>query len=83
MLEIGDAGATVKAEINGRTAAVFTCRPFTADITPYLVNGENEIALTVSNTLCNHYSTIPSYYSNYPRDAKSGLIGPVSIRVIR
>ena len=48
-----------------------------------MVNGENEIALTVSNTLCNHYSTIPSYYSNYPQDAKSGLIGPVRIRTIR
>ncbi len=83
ILEIGDAGATVKAEINGQTAAVFTYRPFTADITQYVVNGENEIALTVSNTLCNHYSTIPSYYSNFPQDAKSGLIGPVTIRTIR
>ena len=83
LLEIGDAGATVKAEINGKTAAVFTCRPFTADITPYVVNGENEIVLTVSNTLCNHYATVPSFYSNFPRDAKSGLIGPVTIRTIK
>ena len=83
LLEIGDAGTTVKAEINGKTAAVFTYRPFAADITQYVVNGENEITLTVSNTLCNHYSTIPSYYSNFPRDAKSGLIGPVRIRTIK
>lgn len=83
ILEIGDAGSTVKAEINGKTAAVFTYRPFRADITEYVVNGGNEIALTVSNTLCNHYSTIPSYYSNFPQDAKSGLIGPVTIRTIR
>ena len=83
ILEIGDAGATVRAEINGKTAAVFTGRPFTADITEYVVNGENEITLTVSNTLCNHYSTVPSFYSNFPRDAKSGLIGPVRIRTVR
>ena len=83
LLEIGDAGATVRAEINGKTAAVFTYRPFTADITEYVVNGENEISLTVSNTLCNHYATVPSYYSNFPRDAKSGLIGPVRIRTVR
>ena len=83
ILEIGDAGTTVKAEINGRTAAVFTYRPFRTDITQYVVNGENEITLTVSNTLCNHYSPIPSFYSNFPRDAKSGLIGPVTIRTIR
>ena len=83
ILEIGDAGATIKAEINGKEAAVFTCRPFTADITRYVVNGENEIALTVSNTLCNHYSTVPSFYSNFPQDAKSGLIGPVVIRTVK
>ncbi len=62
---------------------MFTYRPFTADITEYVVNGENEIVLTVSNTLCNHYATIPSFYSNFPQDAKSGLIGPVTIRTIR
>ena len=83
ILKIGDAGSTVKAEINGKTAAVFTYKPFAADITQYVVNGTNEITLTVSNTLCNHYATIPSGYSNYPQDAKSGLIGPVSIQVIR
>lgn len=80
-LFIEDAAAALNIEINGKTAAVFTFRPFEADITDFISNGENHIKITVSNTLCNHYSTIPSKYSNYPKDAKSGLIGPVIIRI--
>ncbi len=82
-LDIGDASATAKAEINGKTAAVMTYRPFFTDITKYVSHGENHIKITVSNTLCNHYSTVPSKYSNFPEDAASGLIGPVSIKILQ
>lgn len=78
-LEIEDANATVNVEINGKTAAVFTYRPFTDDITDFVQNGKNHIKITVSNTLCNHYSTIPSKYSNFPEDSASGLTGRVNI----
>ncbi|MBQ9945266.1 MAG: hypothetical protein IJO68_01930 [Clostridia bacterium] len=80
-LEIGEASATVKVEINGKTAAVLTYGPFMTDITPFVVHGKNKIKITVSNTLCNHYAIIPSKYSNFPRDSRSGLIGPVNIRI--
>ncbi len=80
-LDIEDAGATVNVEINGKTAVVFTYRPFYADITDYLNNGENHIKITVSSTLCNHYSTVPSKYSNFPEDSKWGLTGDVKITV--
>ncbi len=82
ILDIEDAAATVNVSINGKTAAVFTYHPFTADITEHTVNGSNHIKITVSNTLCNHYSTIPSRYSNFPRDSASGLMGDVKIRII-
>ncbi len=81
ILDIEDAAATLNIDINGAAAAVFTYRPFATDITDYVINGTNHIKITVSNTLCNHYSTIPSKYSNFPKDAKSGLIGPVSIKI--
>lgn len=80
-LDVTDAAATLNVEINGKTAAVFTYRPFYTDITDYLVNGENHIKITVSSTLCNHYSTIPSKYSNYPADSRWGLTGEVNIIV--
>ena len=65
-LETENIGATARLEINGKLVSVFTYSHFRADITDYIVNGGNHIKITVSNTLCNHYSTIPSKYSNYP-----------------
>ncbi|NLA77152.1 MAG: hypothetical protein GX851_04900, partial [Clostridiales bacterium] len=83
VLELGRVCATCSVEINGRLCARLTHAPFNCDITDCLSDGENRICVTVSNTLCNHYSTIPSRYSNYPRDAVSGLIGPVYIRAFQ
>ncbi len=83
ILDIANAAATVNIEINGKTAAILTYGPFRADITKHVLHGENHIKITVSNTLCNHYSTIPSKYSNFPEDAASGLIGPVSIKILQ
>ena len=82
IFETENIGATARLEINGKLVSVFTYSPFRADITDYIVNGGNHIKITVSNTLCNHYSTIPSKYSNYPRDSASGLLSPVHIKVI-
>ncbi len=78
-IDIEDAATTLNIEINGKTAAVFTHKPFYKDITPFIINGENHIKITVSNTLCNHYSTIPSKYSNFPKDSPWGLFSAVKI----
>ena len=83
MLDLGSVKVTANVNVNGETAAVLTHPPYVCDITAWLKDGDNELTVTVSNTLCNHYSTIPSPYANYPRDAASGLIGPVSIDVFR
>ena len=80
-LNLGDVGVTARVVLNGKEAGVLTYAPYTLEITDLVKNGENELEITVSNTLCNHYSTVPSGYSNFPADAKSGLIGPVSISV--
>ncbi len=79
VLDLGTVAATCSIEINGKFCTSLTYSPYRADITEYLVPGENEIAVTVANTLCNHYSTIPSNYSNFPQDSASGLIGPVKL----
>ena len=72
---------TAAVKINGAQAAVLTYPPYTCDVTDLLADGENEIEITVANTLCNHYATVPSGYANYPEDAASGLLGPVLISV--
>lgn len=79
ILELSEVGATARIEINGTEAAILTYGPYSTDITKHIVNGSNHIKITVSTTLCNHYSTIPSRYSNFPQDSVSGLSGPVKI----
>ena len=81
VLSLGDVGVTARVQINGREAAVLTHPPYACDATAFLTDGDNEVRVTVSNTLCNHYATVPSAYANYPEDAGSGLIGPVSLRI--
>ena len=83
LLSLGNVACSCKVNINGKTAAVSCVPPFEFDITDYIENGENSLSIEVANTLCNHYCTSPSPYSNYPQDASSGLIGPVKIRVYR
>lgn len=82
-LNLGRVGATASVCINGKEPIVFTGAPFSCEVTDKLVNGTNTLEITVSNTLSNHYSTVPSRYSNYPEDASSGLIGPVTLTVYK
>ena len=43
----------VKAKVNGKEVETFMWEPFTADLSEYLVKGENEIQLTLVNNLRN------------------------------
>lgn len=80
-IDLGRVGATASVSVNGSEPIVFTYSPFSSEITHLLKNGENELEIIVSNTLSNHYSTVPSRYSNYPEDAASGLLDPVVITI--
>ena len=77
-LSLGEVAVTAEVKINGRPAGVLVAPPYELDITDLIKNGENEIEVTVCNTLYNHYKTIPTKY-NQPQ--RSGLIGPVEIRL--
>jgi hypothetical protein len=81
ILSLGTVACSGRVTVNGKTAAVSCVPPFDFDITGFICDGENSICIEVANTLCNHYSTNPSPYSNYPQDSVSGLIGPVKIKV--
>ena len=81
MLSLGQVYVTASVMVNGQAMGVLTYPPFECDISDAVTDGDNEIEITVSNTLCNPYSTIPSAYSNFPEDAASGLVGPAEIRV--
>lgn len=82
ILDLGTVNCSCKVTVNGDCVAMSCVPPFKFDITEFLFDGaNNRITVEVANTLCNHYSTNPSPFSNYPKDAASGLVGPVKIGV--
>jgi hypothetical protein len=73
---------TAEVIVNGKPVGIRVCPPWKVNISNFVKQGKNAIEIIVYNTLSNHYSTIPSRYSNFPKDAVSGLIGPVMIEII-
>ncbi|HAX96732.1 MAG TPA: hypothetical protein DCY35_09490, partial [Prolixibacteraceae bacterium] len=82
IINLGKVAATAEVKVNGCTAGILVCPPWKLDISTLAKKGENDIEILVYNTLSNHYSTIPSRYSNFPGDAVSGLIGPVDVEIM-
>lgn len=81
-LDLGALSATAEVHLNGMQVATLVAPPWTCDLTPFLRPGRNELAVTVANTLANHYSVgIPSPYA-FPQQTPSGLFGPVTLTFI-
>lgn len=76
ILDLGDVAATAEVRVNGRDAGILVTPPWRVDITRHVKTGENRIEILITNTLANHYLTIPTRYRGSNR---SGLIGPVRI----
>ena len=79
VLDLGKLTATAEVHVNGKPAGVKMARPFRFDITQLVEEGENEIRVTVVNTLANHMSTYPTNYV-YEGQTVSGLLGPVTLQ---
>lgn len=77
-IDLGEVIATCELFINSKSVGVLINSPFTIDISPYVISGENDVKVIVYNTLSNHYQTIPSAYKGNPI---SGLLGPVKINI--
>ena len=80
VLDLGAVNTTAEVAVNGQSAGVGMARPYRFDITNHVRVGENELTVTVYNTLANYFSTGP-YESDYvfPGQTVSGLLGPVTI----
>jgi len=79
-LNLGDVVASANVYINGQLIGQKTTSPWTFDLTAKLKTGENCIEILVYNTLGNHYLKT---LSQYVGRTKSGLIGPVSIQIVK
>jgi hypothetical protein len=79
-LNLGDVVASANVYVNGQLIGQKTTAPWTFDLTAKLKTGENRIEILVYNTLGNHYLKT---LSQYVGRTKSGLIGPVSIQIVK
>lgn len=85
VLDLGELRDAAEVRINGAAAASLVVHPFSVDIGPLLHEGENEIQVTVVNSLTNYVSTIQwpknsaSQIGHFP-PISAGLLGPVVLR---
>ncbi len=79
VLRLTDVVSSVRVLVNGKSAGVRAMVPWEFDLTGLLHPGDNELRLEISNTLSNHYQSIPT---RYRREAPSGLLGGAEIQFL-
>ncbi len=82
LLDLGEVKDAAEVKINGVAAAVLVVHPFTTDVRSLLHEGDNEIEVTVVNSLTNYASTIqwpnnPANPMGHFPPTSAGLLGPV------
>jgi hypothetical protein len=81
LLDLGDMRTSAEVKANGRSLGVRLAPPYTFDLTGAVHAGDNEIEVEVLNTLANYMSAGPTKYV-YSGQTVSGLLGPVTLRLI-
>jgi hypothetical protein len=82
-LDLGKVSATAEVKVNGHIAATLIAPPWICNLTPFVKPGDNELSITVANTLANHYSVgIPTPYA-FSHQTPSGLFGPVQLMILQ
>jgi len=77
-IDLGDIVSSAELFVNRKSAGIKLSPPWTFDITQLAREGENKLEVLIFNTLANNYTSIPTRYRG---SIKSGLIGPVLLRV--
>ena len=78
-IDLGDLVSSAELFINGKSVGIKLSPPWKFNITTFVQQGENQIEILIYNTLANNYKSIPTMYRG---EIKSGLIGPVKLRLI-
>ncbi|WP_337102127.1 glycosylhydrolase-like jelly roll fold domain-containing protein [Paenibacillus sp. YIM B09110] len=76
LIDIGEAFETAEVFVNGASAGVRISAPYQFDITELVNNGNNSLAIEVTNTLVKE---TPDYFSRLASLEPSGLLGPVRL----
>ena len=89
VVDLGRVGVSAEVRINGTSAGVVTMEPYRVDVTRHVRSGVNRIEIVVANTLANYFSQFKEVAGNpysfggvKPGQCVSGLLGPVTIRVL-
>jgi hypothetical protein len=69
-LDLGEVRETAEVELNGKTVGYKVWAPYLFNITDYVVEGENKLRITLTNTLTNAFDLKAEPY---------GLFGPIRI----
>lgn len=90
MLDLGDVKDVAEININGKPGPQLLLRPYRADVTSLLQDGENTLQITVVNTLFNALSAQGQSANYLPEETntengllQSGLIGPVRLEEMK
>jgi hypothetical protein len=78
-IDLGDLVSSAELFVNGNSAGIRLSPPWNFDITRFSKEGDNRIDVLIYNTLANNYTSIPTRYRG---SIRSGLIGPVVVRVL-
>ena len=78
-IDLGDLVSSAELWINGKSAGIKLSPPWKFDITKMAKSGKNNLEVLIYNTIANNYTTVPTMYRG---EIKSGLIGPVTLKVM-
>ena len=79
VIDLGDLVSSAEVLINSKSAGIRVSPPWIYDITSLAKSGDNDVEILVYNTIANNYTSIPTMYLG---SIKSGLVGPVKLKVI-
>ena len=88
VLDLGNVKDVADVTVNGRHVAALLLRPYRTDITDFVMPGENQLEVTVTNALFNSLVLRePRPFRAGPTENPSGLmsgglIGPVQLRIM-
>ena len=79
LLDLGRVRGTAEVHVNGESVGVRIWSPYVFDLTDHLRPGENELHISVYNTLGPYMEAISPTFYVFPGQTVSGLLGPVTV----
>ncbi|MEV6106325.1 glycosyl hydrolase [Streptomyces sp. NPDC051940] len=83
LLDLGRVRGTAEVFVNGRSCGIQVCSPYRFEVGEALRPGRNEVAVEVFGTLAPFLDAVSPTHFVFPGQTRSGLFGPVRLRVTR